>query len=219
MRPLVAAFIFNQAQRVWTSLPAPFVSGRVDRESGTELPHSKRALGVRPLVAAFIFNQAQRVWTSLPAPFVSGRVERESGTELPHSKRAPRGLWECGHSSPLSFSTRPSAFGRPCPRRSCPAVWKEKAVPSYRTPRGLQEGFGSAATRRRFHFQPGPARLDVLARAVRVRPCGKRKRHRASLATAAPSTSHVPAAGRSAPSRVNCRRLCARVPTGCLSRD
>ena len=61
---------------------------RVEKESGTELPHSKGAFGVRQLVAAFTFNQPQRGWRSLLALFVSGRVEKESGTELPHSKGA-----------------------------------------------------------------------------------------------------------------------------------
>ena len=66
------------------------------------------------------------------APFVSDPMEKQSRTELPHSK----GTFGVRQPSPLSFSTRPSAWGRPCPHCSCPTEWKNKAVPSYRTPKG-----------------------------------------------------------------------------------
>ena len=85
-------------------LPALFVSGRMVKESGTELPHSKGALGVRQLVAAFTFSQAQRSLDVLPALFVSGRMVKESGTELPHSK---------GVVGDPSFPTRAIAGRRP----------------------------------------------------------------------------------------------------------
>ena len=127
--------LFQPSPAGQSSVAGSLLFDRVEKESGTELPHSKGALGVRQLVAAFIFNQVQRVCTSLLASFVSSRMEKESGTELPHSKGA---LGVRQLVAAFIFDPGP-AFGRPCSRHSCQAGWKKKAVPSYRTPRGLWE--------------------------------------------------------------------------------
>ena len=111
----------------------------------------------------------------LPVSLCRGNGLREEGPFVQQRGREPGSEARCEPSVSRTSSSEPNG--------SVVCRWVVAIEPCGKGKRyratALQGGFWSAATRRRFRFQPGPASLHVLARAVRVRPDGK------SMSTAA----------------------------------